>query len=261
MRTSTLFASLAIPIAVLADPHAPNHARHHHDIARRASGDVQLHKRYDAARFTYYQVGMGACGKVNKPSDFIVALNSPQYGGGYPGPHCFQQITIHCRGKTTSATIMDECPGCPFGGLDFSEGLFEFCGPKSLGVITGSWEFGGGGGGGGGDEKPQPKHDPPKEHSSSQKPPPKTTTTHSAEKKKPTSTSTKSSSSSLKHTTSSHKSVTTTTSLNLKGGSASGLAVPSGTIKSTPGDPQSINGINQAVIGLGAMVVSEAKLA
>jgi hypothetical protein len=259
MRTSTLFASLAIPIAVLADPHAPNHARHHHDIARRASGDVQLHKRFDAARFTFYEVGLGACGKVNKPSDFIVALNSAQYGGGYPGPHCFQQITIHCRGKTTSATIMDECPGCPFGGLDFSKGLFEFCGPLSLGVITGSWEFGGGGGGG--DDKPQPKHDPPKEHSSSQKPPPKTTTTHSAEKKKPTSTSTKSSSSSLKHTTSSHKSVTTTTSLNLKGGSASGLAVPSGTIKSTPGNPQSINDINQAVIGLGAMVVSEVKLA
>ena len=52
--------------------------------------------------------GLGACGKVNKPSDFIVALNQAQFGSGYPGPHCFETITITYGGKTAQATIMDE---------------------------------------------------------------------------------------------------------------------------------------------------------
>jgi len=253
MRSSALFASLLLPfaVAVLADPHAPNHARHHHDIARRASGDVELHKRTKGARATFYAVGLGACGKTNQPNDFIVALNSPQYGGGSPGPQCFKRISITCNGKTADATIMDECPGCPFGGLDMSEGLFKFFGPLSAGVMTCDWDFSGGGGGGG-DSKPEPKHDAPKKPSPSHEPPPKTTT-HSAEKKKPTSTSTKSSSSE-KHTTSSHKAVTTSSSVNLKAASATGPAVPSGTIKSTPNDPESINVINQAVLQLGYMV-------
>jgi hypothetical protein len=44
-------------------------------------------------------------------SDFIVALNAPQYGNGYPGPNCFKQIQISANGKTATATIMDQCPG------------------------------------------------------------------------------------------------------------------------------------------------------
>lgn len=51
-------------------------------------------------------------------SDFIVALNTPQYGGGYPGPNCGRSITISYGGKTAQATIMDQCPSCGFGDLD-----------------------------------------------------------------------------------------------------------------------------------------------
>jgi len=45
-------------------------------------GNVTLQKRYDNARFTFFDTGLGACGTTNKASDFIVALNSPQYGNG-----------------------------------------------------------------------------------------------------------------------------------------------------------------------------------
>ncbi|KAJ7582818.1 hypothetical protein C8J56DRAFT_894602 [Mycena floridula] len=44
----------------------------------------------------------------NSGSDFIVALNSAQFGGGYPGPNCFETITMTYNGKTTQAKIMDE---------------------------------------------------------------------------------------------------------------------------------------------------------
>ncbi|KAJ3867754.1 RlpA-like double-psi beta-barrel-protein domain-containing protein-containing protein, partial [Lentinula novae-zelandiae] len=88
-------------------------------------------KRFDDARFTYYVDGLGACGQTNQPGDF-------QYNGGQ---YCFQMITITVGGKTTQAQIMDECPGCPYGGLDFSEGLFQFFASLDEGVLTGSWNF------------------------------------------------------------------------------------------------------------------------
>lgn len=84
-----------------------------------------LQKRSYSGRATYYAVGLGSCGQNNVASDYIVALNSAQYGSGYPGPQCGKQIWISYGGQTTTATIMDECPGCGYGDLDLSQGLFE----------------------------------------------------------------------------------------------------------------------------------------
>ncbi|KAH9172139.1 RlpA-like double-psi beta-barrel-protein domain-containing protein-containing protein [Lactarius sanguifluus] len=112
---------------------------------KRSPGSIQrrhtthLAKRFANARFTYYVTGQGACGHYNKPSDFIVALNAAQYGdGGY----CGKTITITYGGKSTQAVIVDECPGCPYAGLDFSEGLFSFFASTDLGTIYGEWVFG-----------------------------------------------------------------------------------------------------------------------
>ncbi|KNZ74310.1 hypothetical protein J132_07362 [Termitomyces sp. J132] len=71
----------------------------------------------------------------------VVALNSAQYGQGFPGPNCFKKITMTYQGKKTTATIVDKCPGCPVGGLDLSVGLFTFFAPESQGVIFGEWNF------------------------------------------------------------------------------------------------------------------------
>ncbi|KAF9547117.1 hypothetical protein CPC08DRAFT_648849 [Agrocybe pediades] len=97
-----------------------------------------LQRRFDNARFTFFEVGLGACGKTNVDSDFIVALNSAQYDGG---AHCFQEITITVGGKTLAAQIVDECPGCPEFGLDLSPGLFDFFASPDVGLLTGSWDF------------------------------------------------------------------------------------------------------------------------
>ena len=70
-------------------------------------------------------------------SEFTVAVNSGQLnaaGGGYPNPLCGQTITISYGGKTTQATIQDECPTCPWGGLDLSMGLFSFFADQGTGV-------------------------------------------------------------------------------------------------------------------------------
>ena len=34
-----------------------------------------------------------------------------------------------------------QCPGCPWSGLDFSRGLFDFFAPESVGVLYGTWSF------------------------------------------------------------------------------------------------------------------------
>ncbi|KAJ3908548.1 RlpA-like double-psi beta-barrel-protein domain-containing protein-containing protein [Lentinula edodes] len=152
---------------------------------------TSLEKRFDDARFTYYADGLGACGQTNQPGDFIVALNSAQYNGGQ---YCFQMITITVGGKTTQAQIMDECPGCPYGGLDFSEGLFQYFASLDEGVLTGSWNFDSGATST--SATPTSTYTPP---TSTWSPPPSTSSTSTWT---PTSTSTRRSSSTLLSSTS-----------------------------------------------------------
>ncbi|KAG1887362.1 plant expansin [Suillus subluteus] len=136
-----LLVSAILPFTI-GDTHGRDKRGHHQELAQRARGDVGIHKRaFDNARFTFYDVGLGACGQYSSPGDFIVALNVAQYGGGFPGPQCFKSITISFGGKTAQATIMDECMGCPYGGLDFSIGLFSYFASEAAGVLYGSWWF------------------------------------------------------------------------------------------------------------------------
>jgi hypothetical protein len=44
-----------------------------------ATSVAGLFKRFDNAQMTYYDVGLGACGWSNQPSDFVVAVNTAQY--------------------------------------------------------------------------------------------------------------------------------------------------------------------------------------
>ncbi|KAG1841124.1 RlpA-like double-psi beta-barrel-protein domain-containing protein-containing protein [Suillus subalutaceus] len=136
-----LLVSTILPLTVGAT-HGHNQRGRHQELAQRAQGDVGIHKRtFNNSRFTFYDVGLGACGQDSSPDDFIVALNVAQYGAGYPGPQCFKSITILYGGKTAQATIMDKCMGCPYGGLDFSTSLFNYFAPEDDGVLYGSWWF------------------------------------------------------------------------------------------------------------------------
>lgn len=182
-----LFANLSLALLVALSfcsgslghvAHAHQARRHHlkrqDDLAVRDPGNINLFKRFDNARFTYYADGLGACGSTNQPSDFIVALNSAQYNGGQ---YCFQMITITVNGKTTQAQVMDECPGCPYGGLDFSQGLFQFFSDLSAGVLYGTWNFGSGSPAPAPAPVPTTTWQPPPPPTTTWQPPPPPTTT------------------------------------------------------------------------------------
>lgn len=83
----------------------------------------------------------GACGTVHADSDYVVALDSAFYGnGGYCGRGV--TITNTANGKTVSATVADECPGCSSEySLDLSVGAFEAIGDLNDGEYPISWSF------------------------------------------------------------------------------------------------------------------------
>ncbi|SNX82602.1 uncharacterized protein MEPE_01308 [Melanopsichium pennsylvanicum] len=117
---------LAIALAAAGAAAAP--------IAKRSSGQA-----------TYYAAGLGACGWTNSGSDFIVAMNAPEWNGG---SHCGQTVTITNtqNGNTQKAQVADLCPGCSYGSLDMSTGLFSALndGDMDAGVFPISWSFGSG---------------------------------------------------------------------------------------------------------------------
>ncbi|PWZ03202.1 barwin-like endoglucanase [Testicularia cyperi] len=117
---------LAIALAVAGAAAAP--------VVKRSSGQA-----------TYYAAGLGACGWTNSGSDFIVAMNAPEWAGG---SHCGQTVTItnNKNGNSQSAQVVDLCPGCSYGSLDMSTSLFSALNNGNMddGVFPISWSFGSG---------------------------------------------------------------------------------------------------------------------
>ncbi|RPD65951.1 hypothetical protein L226DRAFT_566440 [Lentinus tigrinus ALCF2SS1-7] len=274
---SFALVSLALPYAALASHGSANHRRHEaiaaaqHNITDAV--ETTLHRRgqtYNNARLTYYDVGLGACGKTNVPSDYIVALNSGMYGGGYPGPNCFRPISITYNGKTVGATIMDECPGCPSdGGLDLSEGLFAALAPLDDGVIYASWHFTDEGD----DEPTTTTHKTSTHHStsttswwqppttswwqeettSSTKSSTKHSSTHSSTSSTHSTSSTPSSTSTWSSTTSSSSSTSSTHSSTSTTSSAAAATTSAG--------PDQLEKLNQAFVGLSELMLAGAQAA
>ncbi|KAI6109767.1 hypothetical protein F5141DRAFT_807255 [Pisolithus sp. B1] len=261
---------LVASLAVTVSGHAPSWSRRHQEVAKRARADVDLHKRqtFTNARFTFYDVGLGACGQTNVPSDFIVALNVEQYGSGYPGPYCFQTITISYGGQTAQATIMDECMGCPWGGLDFSTGLFDYFASASEGVLYGTWWFNDGSGGGSGNTpttSSTPQWTPtsttpawtPTTSSTPQYTPPTTTdvptTTWSPPASSTTSSTPPPTTTSTVLTTSVTTDATSTTPTSVNS-VASGLAIPTAAATSATGSSGAIAELNNALIEIGVLL-------
>ncbi|KAF8478923.1 RlpA-like double-psi beta-barrel-protein domain-containing protein-containing protein [Russula ochroleuca] len=138
---ATILLSLSLPLHAFA-AHGINPARRHADIALRPRDS------FSGVRMTYYEITVGpvACeGGHYSDSDFVVALNHPQFGDGAgTSSYCGQIITISYEGKSAQATIVDECMGCPYGGLDLTPGLFSYlAGGTSQGVIQADWSSGG----------------------------------------------------------------------------------------------------------------------
>lgn len=116
-------------------------------LAVAGASAAPLAKRVSGGQATYYAAGLGACGWTNSGSDFIVAMNAPEWDGG---SHCGQMVTItnQQNGNTQTAQVADLCPGCSYGSLDMSTGLFSALsnGNMDEGVFPISWTFGSGSG-------------------------------------------------------------------------------------------------------------------
>jgi hypothetical protein len=206
-----------------------------------------------------------------------------QQFGSDPGssPFCGKSITITCGDKTASATVVDkvnflfhpiyqllalsllsQCPGCPPGGLDLTQGLFTNFASIGVGVLTCDWSFGGGAA----PQAPTTSSTPPPAPTTHYEPP--STSQQSTYSPPPPSSSSSSTSTSTTSKTSSsvssaaptttHQPSTTSSSTQTSSGAnynnppASSLAQPSGTI--SPGQNQSINSMYEAIIGLGTLV-------
>ncbi|KAF8965186.1 hypothetical protein BDZ97DRAFT_1659143 [Flammula alnicola] len=239
--SSTVFVvfALLVDLTIASDvPHNPPWRRRH--PARGLADPVHveqnvttraLEKRFDGARFTFYDAGLGACGQTNSASDF-------QYAGG---AHCFETISITVGSKTHSAQIVDECPGCPFAGLDFSRGLFDSFASESAGVLTGSWNFGGSA------APPPPPPPPPPTHTPPPPPPPPKTTVHNTPTFTPPTTT---------HTTtapasSASSSASAASQDALRSASSSGSAAPAAS--SVAAAPPPINNLEQIYLAFVAM--------
>lgn len=233
-----LVASLVVTL-VSAEHHGSKKNHAVVGVSKREKTGVSILKRGGDSQFTFYQDGLGACGKTNKPSDFIVALNSQEFDGG---AHCFDMITITVGDMSNQAMIVDECMGCGAGNLDLSQGLFDFFGSEAAGVLHGSWSYGGGDPQSSPKPSPKPKVKPSPSHSPKPSPKP-------SSKAKPSSTKVKSSSTSTKLSMTPTPSTTPSVAPNVNAQTAGALA-------SQVANASNIYAVNMAFMGLSGLVAS-----
>lgn len=104
--------------------------------------------------FSYYDVGMGACGVSNTDSEYVFAISESIFdanmkdGNPNNNPLCKRQISITTyAGSKITAQMMDRCVGCDASGshLDLSPSLWDAVSkgdPKADGLCHGySWEW------------------------------------------------------------------------------------------------------------------------
>lgn len=266
---ATCLLSLLLPIIVLASPHASNFLNRHHGLARRAEANVQLYKR-GGDRLSFYNTetgSAGSCGSFLTNSGFTVAMNAAQMQSSF----CGKSITISYNGKSTTATVEDTCPGCPYRGLDLSPGLFSFFAPQSVGIIYAEWEFAGAPAPA--PPAPSPTHTPtwtppPPPPSPSPYVPPAPPsisiptisipawTSSSSTSSTPTSTHSHTNSHNLTAAVASSSTSTSTSSssINYASGAASGLAEPTGSAVATPGTGDNIQNLFQTFIAFSGLI-------
>lgn len=232
----------------------------HQELAKREPGHVSLHKRFEGSKWSYYDghTGQaGACGEFISNDDFTVALNTPQYeekGRTYPGRECFKTITLSYGGKTAVARIMDECPGCPYGGLDLTPALFKYFDSPRLGIIYGDWTYGEADSPPKSTRTPPPPPPPtstwkPSSSSTSTRTPKSTTSTTSTTEERQTSA--ESTSSRITRTRSSTETSTTATTT-----STTSSVDPTGLTGPIVGEDQVLLGMNVVFVQFGNVVVT-----
>ncbi|KAI8644608.1 hypothetical protein BD408DRAFT_362787 [Parasitella parasitica] len=100
---------------------------------------------YKRGEGTFYdlETRVGSCGKQNKNSEFVAAVNAEQMGqDGRNNPNCGKDIeVVGPSGKTIQVSVVDNCKTCKSGGLDLSPAAFEEIGDFSHGSVPIKWKF------------------------------------------------------------------------------------------------------------------------
>lgn len=100
---------------------------------------------YSRGQGTFYdlETRIGSCGKQNKNSEFVAALNTEQMGeDGRNNPNCGKDIeVVGPSGKSVQVTVVDSCRTCKSGGLDLSPAAYEEIGDFSHGSVPIKWKF------------------------------------------------------------------------------------------------------------------------
>ncbi|KAI8337770.1 RlpA-like double-psi beta-barrel-protein domain-containing protein-containing protein [Blakeslea trispora] len=90
-----------------------------------------------SGRATYYNVGLGSCGKTNSDSQMVAALS----GSIMSKKHCGRSITVRGGKGSVTVKVVDTCPGCGKGDVDLSPAAFKKLGALSKGVIPITWSL------------------------------------------------------------------------------------------------------------------------
>ncbi|KAH6912887.1 RlpA-like double-psi beta-barrel-protein domain-containing protein-containing protein [Coprinopsis sp. MPI-PUGE-AT-0042] len=93
-------------------------------------------------RGTWFNVGLGNCGKWSNDWEPVVAM-SKQFYDRNGGSNCGQWVEIvdTASGKKAWGQLWDSCQSCQEQDIDLSPSLFQQFAPLSKGVITVSWHF------------------------------------------------------------------------------------------------------------------------
>lgn len=157
-ETSSYTSSVNVPISTVqaavsvpTEPAAPTTSKTTSTVATSTAAATSAPTTGSGETFhgdgTYYDAGLGACGKVNTDSDFIVAISQQRYNKQTPNgnpnnnPLCGQKLNVSYEGKSVQVTIVDSCPGCSYDSLDLSPAAFSQIADKDLGRIQLEWEF------------------------------------------------------------------------------------------------------------------------
>ncbi|RYP37661.1 hypothetical protein DL767_002834 [Monosporascus sp. MG133] len=93
---------------------------------------------------TWYNPGLGACGRTHNDGSAVVALARSEYGND-PNPNlaavCGRWIAINYNGRVIHAEVADKCWDCQPGDIDVSPSLFSQLADLGVGRIQVTWDF------------------------------------------------------------------------------------------------------------------------
>lgn len=95
---------------------------------------------------TFFVPGLGACGRVNLPTDLVASLPAVMFDpspGGNPNQNknCGRKIKVDRGSRSVVATIVDRCPECKRGDIDLSPAAFMRIASLTEGRVKVSWKF------------------------------------------------------------------------------------------------------------------------